>query len=107
MVDQIFCCSSIQPYRSQQLDHEKKFSNFMAWASASNPELMTDPSASGPTITLLQDKPFIVQLIQQVSFGPIEYKKYFAPKEDQDESGGFVETTEMDLVNANFQKLNS
>ncbi|KAK4695073.1 hypothetical protein P7C71_g2607, partial [Lecanoromycetidae sp. Uapishka_2] len=107
MADQIFCCSLIQPYRSRQLDHEPKFSNFMSWASASGTDLPVETSASDSSNADLENKPFVVQLIRQINFGAVEFKRYFAPKEGQGEAGGFVEVEEKDLVEANFQKLNS
>jgi hypothetical protein len=104
----IFCCLNFQPYpyRPRLSDHEAKFSDFMSWAKQTT--LSTEPSAARGLPTVPRDisqLPYAVQLVRQVNFGPLETKRYFTP-----ESGSgkrFVEVTEEDLVNANFEKLNS
>ena len=40
---------------------------------------------------------YAVQLVRQVNFGPLESKRYFVPADAQSE----------ELIQANFQKLNS
>lgn len=98
----LFCCSSINGYRPQILQHQDKFNTFMRWAGfprSSSPKSHgegTDLDALGTT--------YVVQLVRQVNYGPLESKRYFAFVKD---SGEFVEVVEGDLVNANFQKLNS
>ncbi|KAK8055651.1 hypothetical protein PG993_000878 [Apiospora rasikravindrae] len=49
--------------------------------------------------------PFAVQLVRQVNYGPLESKRYFAPSSAS--LSEFVEVAEDDLIQANFQKLNS
>ena len=95
-----FCCDSIKQYRPSYLDHEAKFRAFMTWSS-------TKSKIDQPSETSFTDaKPsYAVQLVRQVNFGPLESKRYFVPAGDKD--GEFVEVTENDLINANFQKLNS
>jgi len=53
------------------------------------------------------DPPFAVQLVRQVNYGPLETKRYFIPVKDSPEENAFVEVAEQDLIQANFQKLNS
>ena len=98
----VFCCNNIQPYRPRLLDHDDKFSTFITWARQTPeiPELGSDDSA----IPSVEGKPYAIQLVRQVNYGPLESKRYFVPKE---EGQGYVEVTEDDLVGANFQKLNS
>ena len=98
----LFCCASVEGYRPQQLQHQQKFTTFMGWAGfpkempAKNSDEATDLDALGA--------PYMVQLVRQVNYGPLESKRYFAFVKD---SGEFVEVFEDDLVRANFQKLNS
>ncbi|KAH7251377.1 hypothetical protein BKA59DRAFT_524613 [Fusarium tricinctum] len=96
----LFCCSSIEPYRSQYLSHQSKFNNFMAWASfprESSPEGDVNMSNAAPT--------FAAQLVRQVNFGPLESKNYLIPTDTTET--GFFEITEGDLIQANFQKVNT
>ncbi|KAJ3546931.1 hypothetical protein NM208_g1766 [Fusarium decemcellulare] len=99
-----FCCDAIRPYRPQWLDHEAKFTGFVAWAKQ-------HPSEPGNTHELdsteLSDvqPPFAVQLVRQVNYGPLESKRYFVPLKG--ETNAFKEVSEGDLIRANFQKLNS
>ncbi|KAM0288738.1 hypothetical protein ACHAO9_006801 [Fusarium lateritium] len=96
----LFCCSSVEPYRPQYLSHQSKFDNFMAWASfptKSSPEGDVDMSNIVPS--------FAVQLVRQVNYGPLESKRYFIPSDSKE--GGFLEITETDLIQANFQKVNT
>jgi hypothetical protein len=51
------------------------------------------------------DPPFAVQLVRQVNYGPLESKRYFIPAKNGENV--FVEVVEDDLIQANFQKLNS
>ncbi|KAF4993516.1 hypothetical protein FGRMN_6445 [Fusarium graminum] len=94
----LFCCSGIEPYRPQYLTHQSKFNNFMAWASF--------PKESSPDGIWPDTTPsYAVQLVRQVNFGRLESKRYFVPT-DQNETS-FVEITEHDLIQANFQKANT
>lgn len=97
----LFCCDAAQPYWPQYLNHEPKFSTFTTWAAYPK-----TPSPSGNKVDLDELKPaYVVQLVRQVNYGGLESKRYFAKVEGQDEA--FVEVTEDDLIQANFQKLNS
>ncbi|KAJ4169621.1 hypothetical protein NW754_005773 [Fusarium falciforme] len=77
-----FCCDAIRPYRPQHLDHEAKFTRFMAWVHKEESE---SAPVTGAESTNLNDihPSFAVQLVRQVNFGPLESKR------------------------ANFQKLNA
>ncbi|KAL1864014.1 hypothetical protein Daus18300_007979 [Diaporthe australafricana] len=95
----LFCCDSIKPYRHQALSHEPKFVQFMKWT-----ESTTNPTPSSGSVDLIEMAPgFAVQLVRQVNFGPLESKRYFVPTEGDK----FIEISESDLIQANFQKLNS
>ncbi|KAI1497552.1 hypothetical protein F5X99DRAFT_396436 [Biscogniauxia marginata] len=97
----LFCCDEIKPFRPQHLSHEPKFRTFMDWAAYPK-----EASPSEDTTGLNELKsPFVIQLVRQVNYGPLESKRYFANVKDQDED--FVEVSEDDLIQANFQKLNS
>lgn len=97
----LFCCGSVQPYRPQILSHEPKLRAFQSWAAYPR-----DSTASQDAVDLLALKPeFAVQLVRQVNYGPLESKRYFVPNGSND--GGFVEISENDLIQANFQKLNA
>ncbi|KAL7929540.1 hypothetical protein V8C35DRAFT_284346 [Trichoderma chlorosporum] len=93
----IFCCSSIRPYRPQRLDHEHKFDKFMQWAKSATPGRSDDSSA-------ICNADYVVQIVKQINYGPQESTRYFALASD---GTGFAEVTEDDLIKANFQKLNS
>jgi hypothetical protein len=72
----------------------------MAWASfprESATEADVNMSNAAPT--------FAVQLVRQVNFGPLESKRYFIPADTTE--AGFFEITEADLIQANFQKVNT
>lgn len=96
----IFCCSSIRPYRPQYLSHENKFTSFVAWAS-----FPTKSCIAGVTDLRSISVPFAMQLVRQVNFGPLESKRYFVPHEGTENV--FDELGEDDLVQANFQKVNT
>jgi hypothetical protein len=46
---------------------------------------------------------YVIQLVRQVNYGPIEFKRYFARMEGT----AFVEVSERDLIAGNFKKLNT
>lgn len=101
----LFCCGSVKPYRPTRLLHEDKFKTFMAWAEfpmGSSPS--TDDGAGKVDLAALKPS-YAIQLVRQVNYGPLESKRYFIPVEGRDNE--FVEVVEDDLVQANFQKLNS
>ena len=100
MSTSIFCCTAINPYRPQHLSHERKFTSFVTWAAFPRESRVGNfPSLDSVNV------PFAIQLVQQVNFGPLESKRYFVPHEGA--SDVFEEVGEDDLVQANFQKLNT
>ena len=95
----LFCCDSITPYRPQVLSHEPKFVQFMNWTKST-----TDVAPPTASVDLGELSPkFAVQLVRQVNFGQLESKRYFV----HTESDKFIEVSESDLIQANFQKLNA
>ncbi|KAI1121200.1 hypothetical protein F5Y10DRAFT_256769 [Nemania abortiva] len=93
----ILCCSSISPYRPRWLDHEPKFNSFMGWAKS-------DPAEPANGSSLVDSALYVVQLVRQVNYGKRESIRYFVPDTS---SSFFLEATEQDLIQANFEKLNS
>lgn len=103
----LFCCSSIAPYKAQRIDHEQKFRDFMSWATSCSSSSPTDVPTSD-----LAKADYIVQLVRQINYGPIESKRYFAHMGGVTSSSGtqypdYVEVTEQALIDANFKKLNT
>jgi|SRR5687768_14878815 hypothetical protein len=101
MTSSLFCCSAIQPYRRQRLSHELKFTSFMAWAKfPRQSQVKTNNSEAS-----ISDKPHAIQLVRQVNFGPLESTRYFVPGVDA--NAAFTEIEGDDLIQANFQKVNT
>jgi len=97
----LFCCGDVKPYKAQRLQHDAKFSSFMAWASANS-----DVEPTTDKVDLTELKPILaIQLVRQVNYGPLESKRYFVPANEGQQN--FMEVTENDLIQANFQKLNT
>ncbi|KFZ00470.1 hypothetical protein V500_01053 [Pseudogymnoascus sp. VKM F-4518 (FW-2643)] len=105
MEDNVFCCSNLQPYRPKTLDLEPKFIDFISWAKWAS--LGTSCAAGKPSDTqgATEHYPYAVQLVRQVNYGPLESKRYFVPEDNS--ARDFVEVTADDLVDANFEKVNS
>ncbi|KAI8721452.1 hypothetical protein NCS52_00592800 [Fusarium sp. LHS14.1] len=99
-----FCCDAIRPYRPQYLDHEAKFTSFMAWVHKEESNSAPVPEIKSTDLNELHPY-FAVQLVRQVNFGPLESKRYFITLSTA--SDAFKEVTESDLIRANFQKLNA
>ncbi|TID19421.1 mfs multidrug transporter [Venturia nashicola] len=95
----LFCCSAPQPYRPQTLSHEAKFRTFMKWAS-----FPTESTVQCEKKPADLSNPFVIQLVRQINFGAIERKRYFLIDEANDT---FLEITEADLIEANYEKLNA
>ncbi|KAI3391798.1 hypothetical protein diail_6788 [Diaporthe ilicicola] len=71
----------------------------MKWTNSTT----TDTTPTSGSVDLVEMAPgFAVQLVRQVNFGPLESKRYFVPTA----SDKFIEVSESDLIQANFQKLN-
>lgn len=98
-MDSLFSCDSIKPYLPQALSHEPKFVQFMEWTKSTTH--LPTPTSSVDLVKMAPN--FVVQLVRQVNFGPLESKWYFVPIE----GAKFIEVSESDLLQANFQKLNS
>ena len=101
MSSSIYCCTAIRPYRPQYLSHESKFTSFITWASFPRESGVEDVTNPGRVV----DAPFAIQLVRQVNFGPLESTRYFIPSEGTENA--FNEVDEGELVQANFQKLNT
>lgn len=93
----IFCCTNVRPYKNQTLAHESRFQSFMSWSSSLEETAVVQDNASPPNDT------FVVQVVRQINYGPLESKRYFV-KTSSDE---FIEVKETWLIDQNFQKLNS
>ena len=95
----VFCCSKIEPYRPRRLDHESKFVAFMTWIGNT-----TTPLLPRHEHLSISNAPYAVQIVRQVNFGAQESIRYFIPVDGESH---FAEATEDDLLEANFEKLNS
>ena len=104
-MDTIFCCSSVKPYRPAVLEHEAKFRSFITWAQSSPSSSMDDSFNTPEFLTTNRLSCFVIQVVLQVNYGPIEWKKYFAKAEDF--TSPFRQVSEGDLIAANYMKLNS
>ena len=95
----LFCCSSINPYRPRRLDHEAEFTAFSRWSGIhkSSPAL-NDSSA------VINTAPYAIQLVRQINHRSLESVRYFVTA-----SNGldFIELNGDDLIEANFEKVNS
>jgi hypothetical protein len=101
----IFCCSQVKPYHPQHLDHEQKFRDVMDWASFPKTSSRENNTSDAKTISEMNPS-YAMQIVRQVNYGPLESKRYFiAVREKADEP--FLEVTERDLIEANYEKLNS
>ena len=98
----IFCCPGIKPYRPQSIDQELKFTRFMAWAGFPKTSVV---ETQEPNDTMASQPTHVIQVVQQVNYGPLESKRYFAAVEQKEEP--FVEVTERGLIEANYAKVNS
>ncbi|KAI1335764.1 hypothetical protein F5Y15DRAFT_419647 [Xylariaceae sp. FL0016] len=101
----LFCCSSLKPYRPSYLLHQLKFDSFMDWARFPKEADVQTADASNNFLDEMEVD-FVIQLVRQVNFGPLESTRYFARVKDNTNEQ-FVEVEEKDLVQANFKKLNS
>ncbi|CAI7651791.1 unnamed protein product [Penicillium glandicola] len=91
----LFCCTSIQPTKLPNPEHEKTFTEFTKWAltTLGNLNGSTDPSETS----------LCVQLVRQVHSGPVESVRYFVAS---DKHGNFEEVSEDGILDANFVKIN-
>ncbi|CZT45061.1 uncharacterized protein RSE6_05337 [Rhynchosporium secalis] len=69
-MSEIFCCSSLMPYRPKQLDHESKFSTFLKWSKS--PAAAVSETSSEPETSLLDTAAYVVQVLRQKNFGALE-----------------------------------
>lgn len=112
MASSLFCCPNARPYRPRRLDHEAKFTAFVDWVrSQDGSETGLGPIDSTTTdsssASVVVDSPYAVQLVRRVNFGPKEWIRYFIPTKDSEGKYQYREVREKDLVDANFEKLNS
>lgn len=56
---------------------------------------------------LSEESANVVQVVRQVNFGSLESKRYFVSTPSSAGSVSFREITENDLIQANYEKLNS
>jgi hypothetical protein len=69
----------------------------MAWASYPKESNITETPPSFTHTT------FVVQVVKQTNYGPLDSKRYFVSVADD----AFVEVSEQWLIDANFEKLNT
>jgi hypothetical protein len=102
----LFCCSSTQPYRPEYLSHESKFISFLQWSTFPKTTSANDDVA-GLNDMLEHPEAYVIQLVRQINFGPLESKRYFLIGAENDGQQPFVEITENRLIEANYEKLNA
>ncbi|KAK4700868.1 hypothetical protein P7C70_g5375, partial [Phenoliferia sp. Uapishka_3] len=95
--DLIICCPSASLYKPTRTEHESKFADFIRFARTA----VASPVPE--TTTELSIPEYIIQVVKQVNFGSVVFKKYFA----RDATGDWVQVTERDVVRFNFAKVNS
>jgi hypothetical protein len=83
------------------IDHEQKFRTFKTWAATTGST--STNSIPSDTSILGNSSSYVVQIVRQVNYGPLESKRYFA----HDGSEAYLEVSEKDLIDANYQKVNS
>lgn len=93
----VFCCFKVTPYKSHILAHEPKFREYLSWGHYPK-ESSVDERGVQPL-----DDTYVVQVVRQVNYGPLESKRYFL----ETGSDMFVEVDEKWLIDANFAKLNA
>ena len=98
-MENLFCCTNLQPFRPTKVDHELKFTSFMRWGKKYQNGTTLSSTSSAESFT------YAIQLVKQVNYGPLESKRYFVPATGilQD----YVEIKEKDLIDADFEKVNS
>ena len=86
------------------MNHESKFKAFMEWAAFPRQSSVED-RVGDEDVFSLNEPLYAVQLVRQVNYGALGSKRYFIVAKEKDEP--FLEVSEMELIEANFQKLNS
>lgn len=106
MAAEIFCCSQISPYRPTILDHEAKFRDFIRWERliSDTPENIT---SSCPSALLGNSSAYAMQVVRQVNYGPVKWKRYFGSNGVEQGGSAYKEVVEQDLIEANYEKLNT
>lgn len=106
MMSSIFCCSQVGPYKSRFLSHESRFQEFVQWAAFPVASSVEEHKDSALLLSELE-YPYVVQVVRQVNYGPIESKRYFVATKGKDGKEPFIEVTEDQLIQENYEKLNS
>lgn len=88
------------------LKYEAQFRAFIQWAAFPRESAIQHSADESNKLAVL-DKPYVIQLVKQVNYGALESKRYFVAIEAEDAEQPFIEATEADLIEANFQKLNA
>jgi len=88
-----------------RIDTEAKFDAFLNWARASETASVSSLPNASDYLAINGSSCFVIQLVRQVNYGPLESKRLFAKTAYPDM--GFGEVTEQDLIQANYQKVNS
>jgi hypothetical protein len=91
----IFCCSDVRPYKNSRPSHETNFQYFLSWGSFHKESSVLDISNIEPV-----DYAYVVQVVRQVNFGPLEGKRYFITTTG--EPAQFVEIDEKWLIDASL-----
>jgi hypothetical protein len=104
-MDSIFCCSSFEPFKPRIIDNEAKFKAFLSWTPTFEATSVGTVFNGPRDLPLNEGSCFVIQVVRQVNYGPLESKRYFAKAAGVDVP--FKEVTEQDLINTNYEKVNS
>ena len=77
----------------------------MNWARACGMQSRATLENGSEYLSSSSSSSFVVQLVRQVNYGPLESKRFFVKTTGA--AVDFSEVTEQDLITANYQKVNS
>lgn len=113
MAQPTFCCDNIKPYpRASRTDHDGKFNPYIKVASDTTAkDSKTSTAGSTDSNQPADQYPYIIQFVKQVNYGPVVFRRFFAPaastNSSESESKRYIELAEEDLIAANFIKVNT
>lgn len=112
-LDEIFCCANAKPYpRPIKIDKDHIFVRFISAAGQMKSSIdlqKGEHDASMCSRILSAQGTFVVQLVRQINYGPIESTRYFVedPTAPRTIQPHYIELMEKDLLEANYTKVNS
>ncbi|KAI5866332.1 hypothetical protein GGS23DRAFT_594460 [Durotheca rogersii] len=99
----VICCDALVPYQPKPTDQESRFTLFMDWARFPRESSI---AADSDAFFISSRPDFVVQVARGAQHaGPPQSDRFFARAEGKGKP--FVEVTEKDLAEANYQKINA